>query len=352
MTSVINFHAIPAHLRSLASGRLYLIPSILLMTSSITIATVDYADYTSGDDSLKQAFIQKLGDAFSEIGFAIVENHGVSEDLKQRLFSVTRAFFELDDDVKQSYEDPILFGQRGYIGKDKEKAKGRVTPDLKEFYHIGQEVAQEILEEHGYPENVWPQEISDFREICLEVYHTFEETGRNLLRALAIYLELEENYFDDKIENGNSILRLLHYYPLDNAEDIAPDAVRAAAHGDINLITLLMGASAKGLQAQTADGEWIHVSPKPNQIVINMGDMMQRLTNGRLKSTIHRVINPGADQLSTSRYSTPFFLHPRSDMDLTCLDSCVSEENPKQFADMTAGEYLDERLLELGLKPA
>lgn len=264
------------------------------------------------------------------------------------MFDTTKAFFQLPDAFKERYEDEKIAGQRGYIGKDKEKAKGRVIPDLKEFYHIGQELESDTLSQLNYSPNIWPYEIPKFKQTTLDVFRIFEYTGRNLLRALAQYLNLEEHYFDRKIQQGNSILRLLHYYPLDNAEHIPADAVRAAAH--INLITLLMGASAKGLQVQTANGEWIDVAPKPNQIVINMGDMMQRLTNGKLKSTIHRVINPGADQLGASRYSTPFFLHPISEMDLTCLESCVDDLHPKAFKDMTAGEYLHERLVELGLK--
>lgn len=320
------------------------------MTDQVEIATVDYADYVSGDESRKAAFVQKIGDAFSEIGFAIVENHGVSEELREELFTVSEQFFQLSQEEKSQYENEALSGQRGYIGYNKETAKGFETPDMKEFYHVGQQIDESELKKEGYPENIWPQNMPEFERVATQVYKTFEATGKNLLRALALYLNLDEQYFDDKIFQGNSILRLLHYYPLKNIESIPPGAVRAAAHGDINLITLLMGASAEGLQAHTAQGDWIDVSPKPNQIVINMGDMMHRLTNGRLKSTIHRVINPSPEKLGTSRYSTPFFLHPRSNMDLTCLESCITEQNPKKYADITAGEFLNERLLELGLK--
>ena len=182
------------------------------------------------------------------------------------------------------------------------------------------------------------------------MYDTFENTGRNLLRAIAVYLGLDENYFDAKIHNGNSILRLLHYYPVADKSQIPAGAVRAAAHGDINLITLFMGGSAEGLQAQSLDGEWISVSPAPDEIVINIGDMLARLTNDRLRSTQHQVITPNEESWTKPRYSTPFFLHPRSDMDLTCLDSCVSAENPKGYPDVTAGEFLTERLIELGLR--
>lgn len=313
-----------------------------------TIATVDYLDYSQGDTTARQEFIQNFGDSFANMGFAIVRNHGVTPELKARLFEVSKAFFALPEDVKRSYEEDNA-GQRGYISKNRESAKGKSVPDIKEFYHIGQEVTDNDPIGDQYPKNIWPQEVADFHDVCWKVYQTFENTGRNLLRAIALYLDLEENYFDNKIHNGNSILRLLHYYPVQDKSQIPEGAVRAAAHGDINLITLLMGGSADGLEAQTLAGEWIPVSPQDDEIVINIGDMLARLTNDRLRSTQHRVITPNEESWTTPRYSTPFFLHPRSDMDLTCLDSCISDERPKSYADMTAGEFLTERLLELGL---
>lgn len=316
----------------------------------IKIETVDYHDFISGDPVRKAAFVKKLGDAFSEIGFAIVANHGVSEDLKARLFQLVERYFAQPEEVKKLDEDFKNNGQRGFISKGRETAKGHQVPDLKEFYHVGQEVTDNDPIKADYPDNIWPDNMPDFREITMEVFRTFEETGRNLLRAIALYLNLEENYFDAKIHNGNSILRLLHYYPIPDADAVPVGAVRAGAHEDINLITLLMGGSAAGLQALTKEGKWLDVAPEPNQIVINMGDMLQRLTNGKLRSTTHRVINLDAEGLKKPRFSTPFFLHPRADMDLSCLSSCIDAEHPKQFSDMTAGEYLDERITELGLK--
>lgn len=223
-------------------------------------------------------------------------------------------------------------------------------PDLKEFYHVGQTVKDNDPIKAEYPDNIWPAEVVEFEAICQKVYDTFEETGRNLLRAIALYLGLDEHYFAPKIHNGNSILRLLHYYPVADKSQIPEGAVRAAAHGDINLITLLMGGSAEGLQAQSLDGQWISVSPGPDEIVINIGDMLARLTNDRLRSTQHQVITPNEESWTKPRYSAPFFMHPRSDMDLTCLESCISAESPKTYADMTAGEFLTERLIELGLR--
>lgn len=314
------------------------------------IAHVDYHDYSQGDTATRAKFIKEFGDSFSNMGFAIVKNHGVTVEQRNRLFEASKRFFELPDDVKKKYEDAALHGQRGYISKNKESAKGKSVPDLKEFYHIGQTVKDNDPIKEEYPDNIWPEEVKEFEIIGREVYDTFENTGRNLLRATALYLGLDEHYFDAKIHNGNSILRLLHYYPVADKSQIPEGAVRAAAHGDINLITLLMGGSAEGLQAQSLDGKWISVSPAPDEIVINIGDMLARLTNNRLRSTQHQVITPNEESWTKPRYSTPFFLHPRSDMDLTCLDSCVSAENPKAYEDMTAGEFLTERLIELGLR--
>lgn len=314
------------------------------------IAVVDYNDYTSGDNTKRKQFIQEFGDSFSNMGFAIVRNHGVSKELKDRLYEVSKAFFALPTDVKQKYEDLSNAGQRGYISKNRESAKGKNVPDIKEFYHVGQTVSDGDAIKAEYPDNIWPKEISDFEEVTQEVYRTFENTGRNLLKSTALYLGLDEDYFTPRIHNGNSVLRLLHYYPVKDKTQIPKGAVRAAAHGDINLITLLLGGSAEGLEAQGLDGTWIPVSPKDDEIIINIGDMLARLTNNRFRSTQHRVITPREESWLTPRYSTPFFLHPRSDMDLTCLETCVSDENPKAYTDATAGEFLTERLIELGLK--
>lgn len=314
------------------------------------IAHVDYLNYSQGDAAAQKNFVQEFGDSLAYMGFAIVKNHGVTEDLREKLFEVSIKFFELPEDVKRKYENELLHGQRGYISKNKESAKGKSVPDLKEFYHVGQTVKDNDPIKAEYPDNIWPAEVAEFEAVCQKVYDTFEETGRNLLRAIALYLGLDEHYFAPKIHNGNSILRLLHYYPVADKSQIPEGAVRAAAHGDINLITLLMGGSAEGLQAQSLDGQWISVSPGPDEIVINIGDMLARLTNDRLRSTQHQVITPNEESWTKPRYSAPFFMHPRSDMDLTCLESCISAERPKGYADMTAGEFLTERLIELGLR--
>ncbi|MBW3469140.1 isopenicillin N synthase family dioxygenase [Arthrospiribacter ruber] len=317
------------------------------------VPSLDLADFTSGDAAKKAAFVKKLGDAYQNIGFVAIKNHGLSKDLQDRLYAVIKKFFGLEDDIKTKYEKPEIGFQRGYTGKGKEHAKGRNTGDLKEFYHVGQELSNipdndPIKSE--YPANVWPEEIPEFKEIALDIYRTLENAGKNMLKAIALHLELEEDYFEDKVAHGNSILRQIHYFPIENPDEVPADAVRAAEHGDINLITLLMGASADGLQVLRRDGKWIPITALPDQLVVNVGDMLERLTNKKLKSTIHRVVNPPRELMNTSRYSIPFFMHPRSEMDLTCLESCVDADNPKQFEDATAGEFLEERLRELGLK--
>jgi isopenicillin N synthase-like dioxygenase len=314
------------------------------------IPSLDLADFTSNDLQRKTNFVQKLGEAWQNIGFVAIKNHGLSDELTERLYDNVKKFFSLPDEIKQKYENPALAGQRGYISKNKEHAKGRSTPDLKEFYHIGQTVPVGVQLSETYPENIFPTEVPDFEDSALEAYRTLESTGVQILRAAALFLGLEENYFDDKVKYGNSILRAIHYYPIEQPELLPPDAVRAAAHGDINLITLLMGASAEGLQVLRRDNQWIPITALPEQIVVNVGDMLERLTNNVLKSTIHRVVNPPAEKLKTPRFSIPFFMHPRSDMSLACLPNCISPENPKQYEDITAGEFLNQRLAEIGLK--
>jgi isopenicillin N synthase-like dioxygenase len=314
------------------------------------VPSLDLADFTSGDETKKKKFVDELGAAYNNIGFVAIKNHYLTDELSAKLYSVIQRFFALPDAVKQRYEIPGLAGQRGYIGKGKEHAKGRNTGDLKEFYHVGQEVTDDDPVKKEYPANVWPEEMPEFKDIALDVYRRLEKTGVYMLRAIALYLNLPENYFDDKVHHGNSILRPIHYFPIENPEEVPADAVRAAEHGDINLITLLMGASADGLQVLRRDGKWIPITALPEQLVVNVGDMLERHTNKKLKSTIHRVVNPPREKMNTPRYSIPFFMHPRSEMSLSALPSCVDEAHPKLWPDITAGDFLEERLAEIGLK--
>ena len=311
------------------------------------IPSVDLADFTEGNKETKAAFVKELGKAYEEIGFVAVKNHGLSDELCAELYAQVKGFFTLSKEEKEAYEIDGLSGQRGYVSFGKEHAKNKNEGDLKEFWHFGQTVEDNDPIKEEYPDNVQVNELPKFNTVGREVYQKLEATGREMLRAIALHLNLDENYFDAKIHNGNSILRPIHYPPITHEPK---DAVRAAEHEDINLITLLMGASADGLQVLNKSGEWISVTALPDQIVVNVGDMLQRLTNNKLKSTTHRVVNPPREKWGTSRYSIPFFLHPRSEVSLNCLPSCISESNPKNFSDITAGEYLEQRIIELGLK--
>jgi isopenicillin N synthase-like dioxygenase len=313
----------------------------------MTIPVVDLAEFTSGDPVLKQKFVNELGKAYEEVGFVAVKNHGVPDHLIADLYKYVQQFFSLPLEKKREYEIPELAGQRGYTSFGKEHAKGSDAPDLKEFFQYGQKAEGEEYVPEEYPDNVQVGEISAFNSTFHSAYRAFEESGKKLLQAIALYLGLDEFYFDSWVRNGNSILRAIHYPPITNEPK---SAIRAEQHEDINLITLLVGASADGLQILTKQDEWVGVTSLPEQIVVNVGDMLQRLTNNKLRSTTHRVVNPPRELWHTSRFSIPFFLHPKGNMSLACLDSCIDNENPKHYPDATAGEYLDERLREIGLK--
>ena len=224
------------------------------------VPSLDLADFTNGDAKRKNAFVQALGSAYNNIGFVAIKNHGLTDQLTKSLYATIKSFFDLPEEVKSNYEIPDLAGQRGYIGKGKEHAKGRTTGDLKEFYHIGQNVTDGDPIKNQYPDNIWPEELPKLETVGLEAYKTLESTGTKMLQAIALYLGLNEHYFDKKVHNGNSILRPIHYFPIDNPDEVPADAVRAAEHGDINLITLLMGASADGLQVLRNDGVWIPIT--------------------------------------------------------------------------------------------
>ncbi|OEY71469.1 isopenicillin N synthase family dioxygenase [Salegentibacter salarius] len=310
------------------------------------IPSVDLADFISGDPKRKQKFVDEIGKAYEEIGFVALKNHFLDTDLEENLYKEVKTFFDLPLEVKKKYEIEGLAGQRGYISFGKEHAKGKKEGDLKEFWHFGQEPAADANLTEEYPENVQVAELKDFNKVGMEAYRMLEKTGIYVLRALALYIGLEEHYFDHWASNGNSILRPIHYPPI---TEEPKGAVRAGAHGDINLITLLMGASTGGLQVLRKDGEWIDAVPQEDELVINVGDMLERHTNNKLRSTIHRVINPPKDQWDKPRYSIPFFMHPRSEMRLDCLEECIDEENPKQYEDITAGDFLHQRLVEIGL---
>ena len=314
--------------------------------SSRSIPLVDLSKYTAGNADERTAFVKELGDAFHTIGFLGVINHGVPKSLIDSFYASAKAFFALPEEVKRQYEIPGLAGQRGYTSFGKEHAKQSKKADLKEFFQIGQEVAGDVHYEH-YPANVPVLEAPEFLALGMQLYRSFEEAGGHLLHAIAIHLGLPSDYFEDKTTGGNSILRAIHYPPITSEPD---SAIRAEQHEDINLITLLVGASAGGLEVLNMDNQWQAVVPEADEIVINVGDMLQRLTNNYLKSTTHRVVNPPREEWHNPRLSIPFFLHPKPDVDLTCLESCVTADNPLAYEPITAGEYLAERLREIGLK--
>ena len=310
------------------------------------VPSVDLTDFLSEDPKRKQKFINEIGKAFEEIGFVALGGHFLSDELVDSLYAEIKAFFDLPDDVKDGYQIEGIGGQRGYTSFGKEHAKGRKEGDLKEFWHFGQYVEDNDKLEKEYPSNVIVKELPEFNKVGKETYKMLEKTAKYVLRALALHLNLDEFYFDNFIKNGNSILRPIHYPPIKSEPK---NAVRAAAHGDINLITLLMGAHGKGLQVQNHEGEWVDAIAKPDELMINVGDMLSRLTNNKLLSTIHQVVNPPKELWGTSRYSVPFFMHPVSEMPLNCLENCIDDEHPKLYEDITAGEFLHERLIELGL---
>jgi isopenicillin N synthase-like dioxygenase len=312
----------------------------------MSIPVVDLSDFLSGDATKKNNFVQTLGNAYETVGFVAVKNHGIPDDLIAEIYAYVQQFFQLPTETKKSYEIVELAGQRGYTSFGREHAKGSDAPDLKEFFQFGQ-IVPDNVNHPEYPHNVVVNEIPKFNPTLTAAYKNYEKSGKALLQAIALYLGLNEFYFDEFVEEGNSILRCIHYPPIVNEPK---SAIRAEQHEDINLITLLVGASADGLEILNKQNEWVAVTSLPEQIVVNVGDMLQRLTNNQLKSTTHRVVNPPREKWGTSRFSMPFFLHPKSSMSLACLESCITADRPKAYPDATAGEYLDERLREIGLK--
>ena len=310
------------------------------------IQSLDLNDFLSEDPLKKTTFIKNIGDAFHEIGFVALKGHFLKKELSTELYDEIKRFFDLPDSIKKSYEIKGIGGQRGYTAFGTESAKGKKEADLKEFWHFGQYNENFSKTSESYPPNVIVKELPHFNTVGKQAYELLEKTAIYVLRAIAIHLGLDEYYFDRYVVNGNSILRPIHYPPIQTKP---LGAERAAAHGDINLITLLMGAQGKGLQVQNKKGVWIDAIAAPDELMINVGDMLSRLTNNKLKSTIHRVLNPAEELWGTSRYSIPFFMHPIATMKLNCLKECIDENNPKEYEDTSAGSFLRERLIELGL---
>jgi isopenicillin N synthase-like dioxygenase len=310
-----------------------------------SIPNLNFAKWSQGTENEKAEFVKELGAAYTDIGFITIRNHGFGEEIQDELYGKASEFFGLEKSIKSAYEIDGLAGQRGYTSFGKEHAKGSESADLKEFWQVGQPVP--AYEGPEYHDNVSVNELPEFAPSFKMAYQQLEKIGRELLKAIATYLELDTDYFEQWVQGGNSILRAIHYPPITHDPG---DSVRAGQHEDINLITLLMGASAEGLQVLNKNNEWIGITAIPGSLVVNVGDMLQRLTNGVMKSTTHRVVNPPREKWGTSRYSIPFFLHPVGKMPLNALSNCITNERPKAFDDITAGSYLEQRLREIGLK--
>jgi len=310
---------------------------------SARIPTLDIRRY----DGDREAFVAELGAAYREWGFAGIRGHGIPQSLIDAAYAAFQQFFALPDEVKKQYHVKGGGGARGYTPFGIETAKDSRYPDLKEFWHVGREIPRDSKYAEVMAPNLWPTEVPGFREYGYGLYEALDALGSRVLRALALHIGLAETYFDDKTNFGNSILRPIHYPPI-----TSPDIpnVRAGAHEDINLITLLVGASAQGLEVRSHAGEWVPFTADADTIVVNIGDMLQRLTNHVYPSTTHRVTNPPGEQARKPRYSVPFFLHPNPDFLIDVLPSCIDAQHPNRYPQaITAHDYLQERLREIKL---
>jgi len=307
------------------------------------IPTLSLAD--QGHDP--EGFAQAFGASFRRFGFAVVTDHGIDPKLIDTAWKATRQLFELPEEAKRRYYSAELAGQRGYTPFGTEIAKDAAHVDLKEFWHVGRDLPAGHRFRDHMPDNIWPTELAEFEAIFTDMYAAFDRAGNQLLSAIARYLGLAPDWFADKVDHGNSVMRLLHYPP------IPADApgIRAGAHGDINLITLLLGAEEGGLPLLTRQGEWLSIAPPEGALVINVGDMLERLTNNQLPSTIHRVLNPPPERRHIPRYSMPFFLHLASDVLIETLPGCIDADHPNLYpSPITANDFLVQRLIEIGLK--
>ena len=311
-----------------------------------TIAVVDLNDYRSGDEKARAQFVSTVGDALCDIGFFALAGHGIPSSLIADAYQAAEEFFILPDEAKERYELAEMKGQRGFTSFGREHAKDHDAPDLKEFWHVGRETYAGVLAPGAYLHNLWPDEVARFREVFVGLFDSLDRCALEVLAACGEYLGIGGERLRETAVDGNSILRLLHYPPV--PPDANPSSLRAAPHEDINLITLLCEATEAGLELQRRDGEWVPVQALPGQIVIDAGDMLQHLTNGVLRSTTHRVVNP--DRSGARRLSMPFFVHPRSEVDLTPLPECVEQCGGEvRFEPITAGAFLEKRLREIGL---
>ena len=311
-----------------------------------SIPVLDLEEFTAGGSGIRESFVGQAGDALRDVGFFSLVRHGIDADVIQAATAAAERFFTLPDATKKRYEAPDLKGQRGFTRFGREHAKDQLAPDLKEFWHVGRERVSGEASSEVCPKNIWPEEVPEFERVFVRLYDELERCALEYLMACSLYLELPERTLSDMTVNADSILRVLHYPPV--SEGAHGASVRAAAHEDINLITLLCGATDGGLEIRRRDGTWVPVSTSEDAIVVDAGDMLQHLSNGILQSTTHRVVNP--DDSGRRRLSMPFFVHPRREVDLTPLESCVARSGGAQrFPAITAGEFLQRRLAEIGL---
>lgn len=310
-----------------------------------TIPVVDLNHFLKGTPSEKEKFVQEMGDALKDYGFFALQNHGVDHELIEEAYDLSASFFDQPEAVKKKYEDVALKGQRGFTSFGREHAKGAKAADLKEFWHVGRELPYGHALNAQYPPNFWPTEVPGFKPALLELYRQLDLCSARLLEACSLYIGERPNFLPDMATNGNTILRVINYPEV--SEDRDPASIRAGAHEDINFITLLCEATAGGLELLRRDGTWLPIHALKGQIIVDTGDMLQNLTNGLLKSTTHRVVNP--DNSRERRFSMPFFVHPRSEVSLNPLPQCIERMGAKSYPDISAGEYLDQRLKEIGL---
>ncbi|MDZ4760424.1 MAG: 2-oxoglutarate and iron-dependent oxygenase domain-containing protein [Alphaproteobacteria bacterium] len=297
----------------------------------------------------KRGFARQLGRSVRETGFAVINDHGLDPTVLDRGVAAARAFFALPDPVKRSYFEPALSGQRGYTPFGVEVAKGAVKHDLKEFWHVGRELPEDDPQRAVMPDNLYVAEIPGWKATTGAMFDALDSLGVDILSAIALDLDLPPRFFDDSVRNGNSILRMLHY-PAQPAPP-AEGSVRAGAHEDINVITLLLGAEEGGLEVRHRNGQWLGVNPPPGSLVVNIGDMLQRQTNNVLPSTSHRVVNPKPERSRFARYSTPYFLHFRPDYEIRTLPGCMGSDRPDLYPEpINAQDFLLQRLKEIGLK--
>lgn len=314
----------------------------MTLTNKRKVLELSLLSYVNGTTSDQIKFVDNIMYGLKEYGFIILKDHTIEQSKVDNAYAQVKSFFNLPLETKMKYK-LSNGGQRGYTPFKVEHAKDCAHPDLKEFWHVGRELAATSNYKGIYPENVWPSEIANLKETFQELYQAMDMTSKILLEAIGKGLDVPNGFFNDMVNDGNSIIRMIHYPPT-KGED-TKNSIRSAAHGDINLITMLVGATDSGLQLLDKDGTWLDVNSKPGEIVVDTGDMMERLTNSVLPSTIHRVINPNND--TSARYSMPFFVHPHSKASLKCLNSCKG--TGEKYAEITAGDFLTQRLKEIGL---